>query len=248
MERPGDWNTLPIYKKIQIYGKNLNEDYAKYVNKLEAKKIVKEICGEDIEIPRVIKIINNIQDGISCQDLNINHIIKSAHGSGWNINISENTKIEDVIKRLNSWNMKFNPLNEKQYSYINPTFFIEEKINDSVIGITGDALVYMIRCIHGNPISISVKYKKTQNSYDFDWNLKTPTTQTPIGIIIPKPRKLDLMLKLAKKLSKPFEFVRIDFYIGENDLIYFSEFTFTPAAGYQVFDLETEMYQGSLWN
>ena len=56
------------------------------------------------------------------------------------------------------------------------------------------------------------------------------------------------MLKLAKKLSKPFEFVRIDFYIGENDLIYFSEFTFTPAAGYQVFDLETEMYQGSLWN
>ena len=38
-----------------------------------------------------------------------------------------------------------------------------------------------------------------------------------------------------------------DFYIGKDDVIYFSEFTFTPAGGYQVFDIETEIKQGLMW-
>lgn len=37
------------------------------------------------------------------------------------------------------------------------------------------------------------------------------------------------MYKIAKDLSKPFPFVRIDFYESE-DRIIFGEFTFTPSA------------------
>jgi hypothetical protein len=211
--KPQNWSVLPMYKKIKIYGEYLTENYAKYVNKLEAKKIVKEICGDRIQIPKVIKIIP--ENGINQVDLNPNHIIKSAHGSGWNINIDDNTNITDVINKLKLWNRKFNPLNEKQYSYIDPIFFIEEKIHDNLLGLTGEALVYMIRCINGKPISIGVKYKKTQNSYDTKWNLTQPEK---ILFTIPKPKKLDLMLELAINLSESFEFVRIDFYIGKDDL------------------------------
>lgn len=36
------------------------------------------------------------------------------------------------------------------------------------------------------------------------------------------------MIEVSKKLSKPFEFVRMDYYII-NDKLYFGEMTFTPA-------------------
>ena len=52
---------------------------------------------------------------------------------------------------------------------------------------------------------------------------------------------------ISKILSKEFEFVRVDFYLDKNDNIYFSEFTFTPAAGEQVFPTELEIELSKKW-
>lgn len=46
-----------------------------------------------------------------------------------------------------------------------------------------------------------------------------------------RPKKLDEMLKIAKKVSHEMEFLRMDFYILKNGDIKVSEFTFTPANG-----------------
>ena len=40
---------------------------------------------------------------------------------------------------------------------------------------------------------------------------------------------MDEMVEYAKKLAKPFPFVRVDFYAVE-DKVYFAEMTFTPSA------------------
>jgi hypothetical protein len=242
--KPENWMELPMFKKISYYGTTLTKEYAEYVDKLYAKHKVKEICGDDIQVAKVVRILKSYDD-LTENDLNKNYIIKSSHGSGWNIYNDASTPItlNEAINKLRSWNRNYNPV-EKQYSFIEPKFFIEEKICDSILGYTGHACVYMFRCIHSNPISIGVKYKNTQNSYDINWNL----TQKPkIPFQIPKPRCLSKLLNLCKILSSNFEFVRLDFYIGENDVIYFSEFTFTPAGGRQVFDIQTEMNQGILW-
>jgi hypothetical protein len=242
-EKPKNWMDLPMFKKIFYYGKHLTEDYAEYVDKLEAKRKVKEICGKDISVAMVVRVLESYSD-IADIDINSKYIIKSAHGSGWNIDIGEIVTLEDVIRKLKGWNIQYNSHMERQYSFIKPRFFIEEKICDAILGYTGCALVYMIRCVHSEPISIGVKYKKNQNSYDINWNL----TQKPkIEFEVPKPKCLMKLLEMCKKLSCNFEFVRLDFYIGKNDEIYFSEFTFTPAGGVQVFDMETEMRQGLMW-
>jgi len=237
------WDNLPMFKKIAIYGQYLTREHSDYVDKLKAKSIVKQICGDDIEVARVIRVLEYPTD-IKTDDLNTLHIIKSAHGSGWNININEHSTIENITNKLQTWNRTYNTNNEQQYSYIKPQFFIEEKIVDNVMGTTGDALVYMIRCIHSKPISIGVKYKKIQNSYDVDWNF---VQQPQIPFAVPKPKYLQKMLEIATSLSFGFEFVRIDLYIGKNDIIYFSEYTFTPAGGHQVYDMKTEIQQGLLW-
>jgi hypothetical protein len=241
--KPENWMELPMFKKIHYYGTQLTKEYAEYVDKLQAKRKVKEICGDDICIAKVVRILESYSD-LTKDDLNTNYIIKSSHGSGWNIYNDTSITLDTAIQKLKGWNNKYNSFIENQYNFIEPKFFIEEKIYDSILGYTGSACVYMIRCIHSNPISISVKYKKTQNSYDLNWNL----TQTPkIPFQIPKPKCLSKILNLCKVLSSNFEFVRLDFYISRDDIIFFSEFTFTPAAGCQVFDIKTEIEQGLLW-
>ena len=240
--KPDNWMQLPMFKKIEYYGKILTKEYSEYVDKIEAKKIVKELCGEDIQVAKLIKILEQPED-LSQNDLDSKYIIKSAHGSSWNVYINDKLNINNIIIMLRDWNKHYGGYREKQYSYIKPRFFIEEKIYDSILGHTDEALVYMIRCVYSKPISIGVKYKNFQNSYDMDWNLTT----LGINFDIPKPKCLSKLLKLCKTLSARFEFVRLDFYIGNNNTIYFSEFTFTPNGGFQVFDIETEIKQGMVW-
>ncbi|MDI6949831.1 ATP-grasp fold amidoligase family protein, partial [Serratia sp. Se-RSmG] len=45
-----------------------------------------------------------------------------------------------------------------------------------------------------------------------------------------KPEGYDELFEYASRLSAPFEFVRVDFYISKGQII-FGELTFTPSAG-----------------
>ena len=100
----------------------------------------------------------------------------------------------------------------------------------------------MIRCIKNKAITIGVKKGTIQNSYDVYWNPLEPEEFS-----IKKPSNLHLMLYLAEKLSAPFEFVRIDFYLSADNKIYFSEFTFSPMGGMKVLPLHLEYELSKYW-
>jgi len=240
--KPGMWDYMPLYKKIGYYKTILTNDYAKYVDKIEAKNIVREAAGDLVQCTQLIRVLKDPND-IHESDLNTNHIIKSAHGCGWNINIKDTTTVESVKLALNSWNHQYVGTGEKQYSFIEPRFYIEEKLVDSVLGQTANAVVYLIRCIRGSPFVIGVRMKNRQNNYDLNWN---PIKKVEIQNL-EKPKQLEKMLEIAERLSKPFEFVRIDLYIGI-DGIYFSEFTFTPSGGNKFYSMKKEHEFGKLWN
>jgi small-conductance mechanosensitive channel len=239
--KPKNWNLLLFYEKIFYYKSTLNKYYAPYVDKLIAKQIVKDLCKGDLKVANVIRILNGPND-LYQTDLNPNHIIKAVHGSGWNINITSSTNLEQSKKLLNQWNRYYTEHNEKQYTYIKPRFFIEEKINDKLHGRNGKADVYTFRCIKGVPISINVKRLDNFNKYDINFNL----IENPC-FDLEKPNELDEMIEFSKVLSKPFEFVRIDFYLDKDSNIYFSEFTFTPNAGNQFYSLHNETILSSSW-
>ena len=138
------------------------------------------------------------------------------------------------------WNKKYKPTTERNYSFIEPKFFIEEMLEDKIV--KDSLMVYMIRCVNSEPISIGVKYKDQQNSYDLNWN----KIYSELSFEIPKPDELNLLLDISRRLSKAFEFVRLDYYIT-NKGVYFSEFTFVPNAGLPVFPEEMEYELGKLW-
>lgn len=245
VEKPPEWPTLPLYKKILHYRASLDERFAPFVDKLEAKRIVKEVCGDaPLQIARVVRVLSGPED-ITEVDLQPAYMIKAAHGSGWNVNISEKTDIGRVKKRLKGWNRHYNPDIERQYAFLSPRFYIEEKIRDLHGAAAGRAVVYMFRCIHGAPVTIGVKsFDGAQNSYDMQWNAIAPAG---LSFAVSKPAQLPQMIELAKKLSQPFEFVRIDFHLDKDGQIYFSEFTFTPAGGSQIFSDDLEARLGALW-
>jgi len=241
--KPETWNYMPLYEKIAYYSKMLTRDYAPYVDKLEAKHIVKELCGDTIQVAPVKRILSG-PDDFTEADIDPLCMIKSSHGSGWNINMTTDTKVDEVKELLNKWNCVYRE-SETQYKYIQPRFFIEEKVDDAVLGITDKAITYMFRCIHGVPVTIGIRQGAVQHSYDMNWKQLAIDHKQPDSPIS-KPENINEMIMLAKRLSKPFEFVRIDFYLGK-DGIYLSEYTFTPSAGFRLYSMKVEKELGKLW-
>jgi hypothetical protein len=235
--KPENWSSLALFEKIQIYKKHLDERFAPFVDKLQVKESVKEVC----KVAPLIRILDS-PDDIHPNDLQSNWIIKATHGSGWNIPITQLTTLEEVNQKLHKWNRVYVGSNEKHYQHIKPRFFIEEKIDDAYDGKTGQAVVFMFRCIHGKAITIGVKKGDEQNMYFIDGRC----IGKAFPFVLPWLRAEE-MKTIAEELAKPFEFVRMDFYLGAKGDIYLSEYTFSPAGGQPIYPHHIEKELGALW-
>jgi hypothetical protein len=246
-QKPPTWPYLPLFEKLKLYKDTLNGSYAPYVDKLEAKRIVKEMCGDQIQVAKLVRVLSG-PDDITEEDMNPAWMIKSSHGCGWNININETTTVEECKAKLRSWNKVYvSGAGEPQYSYIQPRFYIEEKVPDIRFGINGEALLYRFHCIKGKPVVASVSNNKLQSNYDMNWKQIEQCIISPnLPYPVEKPACYQELVELAKILSAPFEFVRVDFYLG-TDGIYFSEWTFSPAGGNRRFSFSLEKKLGALW-
>ena len=233
-----------MHEKIALNARSLNETHAKYVDKLYVKDLVKD----DVKVAKVIRVLKDPNDFHS-SDINSNHILKSRHGSGQNIDLAriQDEDIPEVKRFMRIHNHKYgDPIKEPQYQHIPVGFYIEEKIRDVYHGISSHAATFMIRCIRGRPICIGIKLNKSAGSsnYLYTPNWKQLTNITPE---LDPPKDLRVMLNTAAKLSKQFRFVRMDFYQGM-DGVYLSEFTFSPSGGRKVFSDQIERWMSQFWD
>lgn len=233
-----------MHEKIFKYALTLNQTHAKYADKLGVKELVKDY----VKVAKVIKILEHPND-INVNDLNPNHILKSRHGCGQNIDLA--TVTEDDIPKIKQFIQKYNrkyghPITEPHYRHIPVGFFIEEKMNDAYHGVSSHAATFMIRCVRGRPICVGVYLNKSENSnnYLYNTNWKQLTNYQPE---LEPPKDYKLMLDTAAKLSKQFTFVRMDFYQGI-DGVYLSEYTFSPSGGHKVFSDSIEQWMSQFWN
>lgn len=241
--KPISWKYMPLYEKIGYFKTVLDERYSQYVDKLKVKEIVKVACPE-LKTANVVRILCDTND-IFDSDMNTHHILKSTHGSGYNIRLDGSCPVEKIKELLKTWDRPYSDNGEAQYKYIKPMFFIEEIIDDYYTGKSGLAQTFMVRCIHGKPVNVRVRCgngSKSTNTYTIDFKMIMKQE-----FLLEKPNKWQSMLDIAEKLSEQFEFVRLDFYIDSHENIYLSEFTFTPSAGNPVFSPAIERELGKLW-
>ena len=213
---------------------------APYTDKYQVRDYVKSTIGEKYLVP--LLGIYSDPNKIDLAGLPNQFILKCTHGSGMNLICTDKSVFDwkYAQRQLKVW-LKSNFYHtfgrELQYNYIKPRIICEKYLSSG----NNDIIDYKIYCFSGEPAFIrtmtgrSGKMKKAM--YMSDWRtpkFKFISEEQDDNWKLPKPKNLDLMLSLAKKLSKPFPFVRVDFYNIDGQ-IYFGELTFTPAAGIQFF-------------
>lgn len=214
-------------------------------DKYLAPRIIKEKYGDKIQVVPQLGVWDNADD-IDFSRLPQKFVLKCTHGSAMNIIVKDKTRlnIKKTKKRLNDW-LRLDyayvmGMYENHYSFISPKIIAEQYIQE----VDGNLHDYKIHCFAGEPKYIQLIGDRVPNShqyyyaiYDANWN-KTSIQLKGRPLYqqnYPKPAQLGQMLALAKDMSKDFLYVRVDFYIL-NDQIYFGELTFTPDSGFLNFE------------
>lgn len=217
--------------------------------KLNDKNQLLPICADKYEVRQYLidkgyqHILNNLisvydkASDIDLSKLPQKFVLKATHSSGWNILCKNKDEINWFfakwliriwLKSSIYWNGR-----EWHYRFMKPRIVCEEFLDNE-----GNSIIdYKFYCFNGVPKFIQANMgrnnkKHVQNFYDLDWNL------LPFGkdiefdntVLVPKPKKIDEMIKIATDLSLDFKYVRVDFYEVKQGII-FGELTFFPASG-----------------
>lgn len=246
--RQGKWPNLKhpqtFNEKIQWMRLHDDSDSRKtlLVDKYLVRDWIREKIGDQYLIP-LIGVWDSVDD-IGFSQLPEKFVLKANHGSGWNIIVKDkkSLNIKDTKKKLQKWlsiNYGKSSL-EPQYINVPPKIIAEEYIENSI----GELLDYKIHCYGGEPQYIQCMTGRASHAtlqekiYDLNWN-ELPFVQNYPRYAgdITKPADLPQLVGLARKLSKDFNYVRVDFYVLDDGSIKFGEMTFTPGAGVGTWNL-----------
>ena len=235
LKKPRNFNEKLQWLKLY----DRNQIYTNFVDKCLVKEYVTKTIGKEYIIPN-IGIYKKYSD-INFDSLPIKFVIKCNHDSHGLVMVDNKNEIsKKKIKRKINKSLKRNYYyagREWPYKNVNRMILIEKYMGENLND-------YKIFCFNGTPKYILVcsnRKGKNKNTdfYDIHWNLmpfsRANHNNSEQGI--EKPKELDKMLEIAKKLSNNIPFVRVDLY-DINGKVYFGELTFYPSSGFEGFNPE----------
>lgn len=247
LNNPKTFNEKTQWLKLNDH----NPEYKNLVDKKLVKDYIAENLGSQYLIPTLWEGIN--PNDIPYDKLPKQFVIKCTHGSHCNIICKDKDKLD--IKKTNRKLKKWLKMNwywygrEWVYKDLKPSIIIEKYMEDKKYKELVD---YKFYCFNGRPKVIDVctqRYSEDvmcETYMDENWNwLGFITKGNGYVPNFEKPQNLDLMIKIAKKLSKNFKFIRVDLY-EINGKVYFGELTFYSANGFE--ELEPEEWNLKLGN
>lgn len=242
LEHPQTINEKMQYLKLNTYYNN--PLITKCVDKYLVKEYLKEIGMPELAVP-LFGVYDNPED-IKWDELPEQFVIKCNHGSGYNMIVEDKRKLDipQVEKTLKKWMEEeyWTYYAEPQYQFVDRKILIEEFLG-------GNIRTYKFYCFNGEPkvAYVSSDHDKYYDYFDVEWN-RLDVYLTGHGHYpgeIARPKKLEEMLSLSRKLSAEFPLVRVDLYDIDGKL-YLSEYTFIPTGGYMhLVPQEKELEWGS---
>ena len=227
---------------------NASNNKTLLTDKISVREWVSKVIGEKYLVP-MIGIYDSF-DEIDFDKLPEKFVIKCNHDSG-SVYVCNNKKEIDYkeLKRKYKFFLKrnFGYLNfEMHYKNITPKIIIEKNMGKNIKD-------YKFLCFDGVPYYCWVDFDRfsnhKRNIYNINWELQ-PFNQMNYGNYehdIKKPKNFDEMKKIAEKLSKGFDHVRVDLY-DIDDNIYFGEMTFTNGNGMEpIYPQKYDLILGNLW-
>jgi hypothetical protein len=226
-ENPETFNEKLQWLKVNWY----DPDATICADKYEVRNFVREKIGEKY-LTKLYGVYEDV-DQINFNDLPEKFVLKGTHGSAMNLVCGDKKKIswEEEKKIIRNW-LKTNfyyGAREWVYKDITPRIIIEEFLGENIVD-------YKLYCFNGEPKYWFVCSDRSSgvraDYYELKWE-KAPFRwiYPPITTNPKKPENADEMVELARKLSKQFPFVRVDFYEIDGK-VYFGELTFFHGGGF----------------
>jgi hypothetical protein len=248
-----DWQNIRTYNEKMQWAKLYETNPLKttLTDKYLVRNWIKNTIGEEYLIP--LLGVWNLFDEIDFDKLPEKFVLKTNHGSGTNLIITDknNLDINEAKKKFDKWmKKKFAFLNgfEMHYKNIEPKIIAEQYIET----FDGDLKDYKFLCFGGEVYYCWVDSGRhldhRRNVYNLNWDLQEwqlyyKNTDSAVA----KPENFDLMIHLAKKLCQGFSHVRVDFY-NVNGKVYFGEMTFTSESGFvSIQPSKYDLMLGGLW-
>lgn len=197
-------------------------------------------------------------DDVDFDSLPNRFVLKQNAGSQMTCVVLDKRRIdkEKTRQMLRGWlNFTYGYMGmERQYLSCPKLIIAEEYIEE----MDGNLHDYKVHCFNGEPKVIEVvgdRVIETHEAYtafyDCDWKRLNIRTKYRTFIDysegqLRRPDNLDDILAVARKLSEPFMYVRVDLYnitSEEGNKIYFGELTFTPANGADEWEPESVDYE-----
>ncbi len=206
----------------------------KCADKYAVREYVKETIGEKYLIP-LLGVYKQPSE-IPFDELPAPYVLKVNHASGGNVFCLDKSSFDKKkAVRILKHHLKVNAYYfdcEWAYRDIPPRIICEKVLFDDNNQIPKD---YKFLCFNGEPLLIHVDVDRfgdhRRNFYDLQWNL------LPVKLVkknsdekVARPKCLEEMIEVVRKMSRPFDFVRVDLYdiCGK---VYAGEMTFYPHGG-----------------
>ena len=236
LDHPQTLNEKVLWLKFNTYYKN--PLVIQCADKYAVRDYVKA-CGCEEILNELYGVYHRVKD-IDFNALPDKFVLKLNSGCGMNLICTDkhSLSIPRIKRQLRQWmcNVQYLRYSEMHYAAI-PKKIICEKFLETPNNAAPDD--YKIYCYNGTPHYVMVcigRDKGRPKFYYFDIAGQLHREMTEEGLAAPADFHYELpagwndMLRYAAILSKPFPFVRADFYYVEGKVI-FGELTFTPAAG-----------------
>lgn len=237
---------------LKLY--NRKSEFTTMVDKYAVKKYVADIVGDEYIIP-TLGVWDNF-DEINFDNLPNQFVLKTTHGGGGGgVVICKDKAIFDkaLAKHKLEASLRsdiYKSLREWPYKNVPKRIIAEEYKEDD----SGSLRDYKVMCFSGEPKLIQVHMDRfngahTQDFYNCNWELLSNYNQkgcVTSGKFVNKPLCLETMLRLSSILSNNLPQLRVDWYVIGSKL-YFGEFTFFDAGGFDDFVPESLNEQIGNW-
>lgn len=227
--------TLPeIIQWLKLYSDT--SQWSELADKLAVRDYVSS-CGFEKHLNKLYAVWDK-PDDISLEDLPNDFVLKLNNGCHSVLPVKDKSRLDKgaIVQQFQKW-MRY-PFGlesaEFHYQHIPAKIFAEKYLHQEP-SLTD----YKIYCIGGQAQAIlhcqdrdGAKAVKTLLNTQWQVVPEYNTRVIPYAEEPPKPTSLSEMIEAAEALSKPFPFVRIDYYEIDGSPV-FGEMTFTPAGGYK---------------
>lgn len=250
LHKPETLNEKLLWVKLKEYQ---NNDLVKQcADKYRVRQYVEQAgCGE---LLNELYGVYRTPEEIDWDALPDRFVLKLNVASGYNRIVLDKEKADRaaLIQEMHEW-LKEGPkyylnFSEIQYADSEPLILAEKYISSPNGKVPAD---YKMLCFNGKCLMTMFCLDRSGPGptkfffLDRDWNLVFNFDHEGNVIqelseaqkhALEKPALYEQAVTYAEKLSKPFTFVRVDFYLLESNIL-FGEMTFTPFAGMQIWNL-----------